>query len=58
LLVEVDLDGNWYVRQLQIGPKGEVYDIGPPGFRAVRIADREVESIKITEGAGANDLAF
>ncbi|MBR0876868.1 hypothetical protein JQ608_06590 [Bradyrhizobium liaoningense] len=49
LLVEVDSEGNWYVRQLQIGAKGEVYDIGPSGYRGVRITGGKVESVKITD---------
>ncbi|MCK1668610.1 helix-turn-helix domain-containing protein [Bradyrhizobium sp. 153] len=49
LLVEVDAGGNWYVRQLQIGDKGEVYDIGPSGYRGVRIEGGKVDAIKITE---------
>jgi hypothetical protein len=46
LIVEVDCKGNWYVRQLHIGRDNEVYDIGPRGFRAVRVTGTKVEVIK------------
>lgn len=46
LLVEVDSGGNWYVRQLHIGDANEVYDIGPTGYRSVRITGGKVEAIK------------
>lgn len=42
VIVEVDSAGNWYVRQLQIGEQGEIYDIGPRGTGGVRIADGNV----------------
>lgn len=45
LIVEVDSAGNWYVRQLQIGERGEIYDIGPSGFRGVKIIDGKVEAL-------------
>lgn len=47
LLVEVDHEGNWYTRQLQIGEKGEVYDWGPSGYRGVKIAAGTVDAIPV-----------
>ncbi len=52
LLVEVDSDGNWYVRQLQIGERGEVYDIGPAGFRGVKIVNGKCATIASTDRPG------
>jgi hypothetical protein len=49
LLVEVDSGGSWYVRQLQIGEDGSVYDIGPAGYTGVRVRDGEVDAIKVGE---------
>lgn len=42
LLAEVDSDGNWYVRQLQIGEQGEIFDIGPAGVRGVKVKGGDV----------------
>lgn len=47
LIVEVDDAGNWYVRQLQIGDKGEIYDIGPTGYRGVKIVGGVVDPILV-----------
>lgn len=49
VLAEVDSDGNWYVRQIQFGTRGELYDIGPSGYRAVRVTGETVEVIKASE---------
>lgn len=45
LLVEVDSDGNWYVRQLEIGKRNEVYDIGPSErkSRGIRVTGTKIE---------------
>lgn len=48
LLVEVDHEGNWYVRQLEIGSGNEVYDIGPRGYRGVKITGNKVDALKIS----------
>ncbi|MGH7175145.1 MAG: hypothetical protein ACREGR_02175 [Minisyncoccia bacterium] len=53
ILVEVDDAGNWFVRQLQVGDKGEVYDIGPAGYRGVKIAGGQVEAIPVTVKNGS-----
>lgn len=53
VLVEVDDAGNWYVRQLQIGDKGEVYDIGPSGFRGVCIQDGKVQATLLSASNGS-----
>lgn len=47
LLVEVDDAGNWYVRQLQVGDKGEIFDVGPAGFGGVKIANGRVDAAPI-----------
>jgi hypothetical protein len=46
LIVEVDSSGNWFVRQLQIGEEGEVYDIGPSGYGGVCVVNGKVEALK------------
>ena len=42
LLVEVDSEGNWWVRQLHIDGNGAVYDVGPEGFEGVIVRGGEV----------------
>lgn len=54
LLVEVDSAGNWYVRQLTVGRDGEIYDIGPSGYRGVRIANGKVEAIPLSAPVAAS----
>jgi len=49
LIVEVDSQGNWYVRQLHIGDKGEIYDIGPSGYRGIKIQNEKVTALQINE---------
>lgn len=46
LMVEVDSGGNWFVRQLVIDAAGVVYDIGPSGYRGVRVENGKVHAIK------------
>jgi len=58
VLVEVDCEGNWYVRQLQIGDDGAVYDIGPRGYRGVRIADGKVDAIPLPKDLNAPGRSF
>ena len=48
LIVEVDSDSNWYVRQISIGEHGEIYDIGPSGYRGVKIEEGKVQAIIAT----------
>lgn len=51
VLIEVDSDGNWWVRQLHIDEDDAIMDIGPDGYEGVYIqagevsAERTVESI-------------
>lgn len=45
ILVEVDHEGNWWVRQLHIDANGTVYDVGPSGIKTtggVRISGGQV----------------
>jgi hypothetical protein len=51
LLVEVDSEGNWYVRQLTVGEDGAVYDIGPSGYRGVKVKRRQGASAP-SDGGG------
>lgn len=53
LIVEVDSAGNWYVRQLQVGEEGEIYDIGPDGYAGVKIANGKVEARATTDAANS-----
>lgn len=46
VIVEVDSNGNWYVRQLTVDEKGDIYDIGPTGYRSVKVADSQVAFIR------------
>lgn len=46
LLVEVDSAGNWFVRQLQIGEEGEIFDIGPSGYAGVCVCHGVVDAVK------------
>jgi hypothetical protein len=46
-LVEVDSGGNWWVRHIEIGARGEVYDIGPAGCRSVKIEQSKVTALPI-----------
>jgi hypothetical protein len=46
LLVEVDSEGNWYVRQLTVGEDGAVYDIGPSGYRGVKVKGGKVQALR------------
>ena len=42
MLVEVDDQGNWWVRQLEIGSDDEIMDIGPTGYSGVYIQAGQV----------------
>lgn len=42
-LVEVDSNGNWWVRQIYIGPDDEIMDIGPDGYAGVLVQAGEVK---------------
>lgn len=53
LLAEVDHTGRWFVRQLHIDGNGHVMDIGPDGFRPLRIADGVV-----TEDARVDSIVW
>ncbi len=55
LLVEVSDDGNWWARQLHIDGNGHVYDIGPEGFRGVRVADGTVRPLT---GEGIDSITW
>jgi hypothetical protein len=49
LLVEVDDAGSWYVRHLVVDDAGAVYDIGPSGFRGVRVINGIVDAIRCND---------
>lgn len=46
VLVEVDDEGSWYVRHLVVDDSGTVYDIGPSGYRGVRVCNGIVDAIR------------
>lgn len=58
VLVEVDSDGAWYVRQLVVGPDNEVYDIGPEGVKpgCVLVKDGKVTQGHQAEAVNWGDL--
>jgi hypothetical protein len=49
LLIEVDDAGSWYVRHLVVDSAGAVYDIGPAGFRGVRVINGIVDAIRCND---------
>jgi hypothetical protein len=49
LLVEVDDSGSWYCRHLVVDDAGAVYDIGPSGYRGVRVINGIVDAIKCND---------
>lgn len=51
LLVEVDDKGSWFVRHLVVDENGAVYDIGPSGFRGVRVVNGIVDAIRCNDEA-------
>lgn len=57
VIVEVDSDGNWYVRQLVIGSQGEVYDIGPSWAKGcVLVRDGKVTQSHSTQAVNWGDI--
>lgn len=52
LLVEVDSSGSWWVRHLVVDHAGAVYDIGPSGYRGVKVYRGRVQAI--ADGAPAS----
>lgn len=55
LLVEVDSDGNWWVRQLYIGRDDEIMDLGPDGYAGVVVRDGEVKEEVVVDGINWGD---
>lgn len=49
LLVEVDSDGNWFVRQLTIGKDDEIMDIGPAGSSGIYVQAGMVQERDVVE---------
>ncbi len=49
LIVEIDPDGNWWVRQLHIGKDDVIMDVGPQGSGGVRVQDNTVHEERVTE---------
>jgi hypothetical protein len=58
LIVEVDSGGNWYVRQLMVDERGCVYDLGPSGFRGIKVSARGVEALPVTAVNGTRPRSF
>jgi hypothetical protein len=56
LIVCVDSGGNWWVRQLYIGPDDEVLDVGPPDCIGVRVQAGSVTEEHVTEGINWGDI--
>jgi len=56
LLVEVDSDGNWWVRQLHIDDDDAVMDVGPDGYHGVYIQAGQVRTEPVTEGIYWGDV--
>lgn len=55
LLVEVTSKGDWYVRQLHIDGNGSVYDVGPTGYRGVKVVGGEVRDL---QGKGVESITW
>jgi len=49
LLVEVDCEGNWWVRQLHIDREDGIMDVGPKGSGGVYIQSGQVHNERVTE---------
>ena len=49
LLVEVDSDGNWFVRQLHIDDDNVIMDVGPQGSGGVRVSPDEVTETDVVK---------
>lgn len=57
LLVEIDSEGAWFVRQLHIGAQKEVYDIGPEPLRPLRITSAHgVDELECVEAIVWGDI--
>ena len=50
VLVEVDSDGNWWVRQLHIDEDDAIMDVGPDGFAGVHVQGGEVREEQVVDG--------
>lgn len=55
VLVEVDAEGNWFVRQLSVGADGSVADVGPSGTQGVRVVDGQVRWERVTRAVTWGD---
>lgn len=53
LLVEVDADGNWFVRQLVVGDDDSVMDVGPDGTNGLR-----AQAGQVTEQPVVTSITF
>lgn len=56
LLVEVDAEGSWWVRQLQAGPKGELYDAGDQASGCILASEGAVSFGHRAEAVNWGDL--
>jgi hypothetical protein len=55
-LIEVDDGGNWWVRQLEIGPNDEIMDVGPDGYSGIYVQLGEVSAKKVVAGITWGDF--
>lgn len=56
LLVEVDYDGNWWVRQIHIDQDHAIMDIGPKGSEGLRVQAGLVKEQPVTEAINWGDI--
>jgi hypothetical protein len=54
-LISLDSEGNWYTRQVHIGPDDEILDTGPDGCVGVRVQAGRVSVEAVTEGINWGD---
>jgi len=47
-LVEVDSDGSWWVRQLEIDDDDSIMDVGPKGTKGIHVKDGKVTKQEVT----------
>jgi hypothetical protein len=46
LVVEVNSEGNWYIRQVSIAEDGSFYDIAPPPYNTIKCSNGEITEAK------------
>ena len=55
-LVEVDHEGNWFVRQLYIADDDSIMDVGPAGYSGIRVQAGMVQAQPVTEAITWPDI--